>query len=92
MKNIDLTSWKPISNNFDKNDVRIILDEIWEYIENNYDKKVERVIVIGTDAQFYISYPLDDSQMERLQNRFYGLIAISEIESYDKFVLISFDI
>lgn len=85
---IDLESCKP-THDFDDNKLRNTLGTIWEYIECNFDKKVEEVIVIGTDAQFYTSYLLDDSQNERLMDSFN---IICGVESCNNFTLISLDI
>jgi len=87
-KNINLESYKPI-HDFDEDKLKNTLSKIWEHIECNFDKKVQKVIVMGTDAQFYTSYSLDDSQMERLSDSFN---IICGVESYSDFTLISLDI
>lgn len=87
-KNINLESYKPI-HDFYEDKLKNTLSKIWEHIECNFDKKVQKVIVIGTDAQFYTSYSLNDSQMERLSDSFN---IICRVESYSDFTLISLDI
>lgn len=87
-KNINLESCKP-THDFDDNKLRNTLIRIWEHIECNFDKKVEKVVVIGTDAQFYTSYSLDDSQNEKLMDSFN---VICGVDSYSDFLLISLDI
>lgn len=85
---INLESCKP-THDFDEDKLKSTLNKIWEHIECNFDKKVEKVIVIGMDAQFYTSYPLDDSQNERLMDSFN---IICGIESCSDFTLVSLDI
>lgn len=87
-KNINLEACKP-THDFDEDKLKSTLSKIWEHIECNFDKKVEKVIVIGMDAQFYTSYSLDDSQIERLMDNFN---IIRGVDSYSNFSLISLDI
>lgn len=85
---INLESCKP-THDFDEDKLKSTLSKICEHIECNFDKKVEKVIVIGTDAQFYTTYPLDDSQNERLMDSFN---IICGVDSYSNFILITLDI
>lgn len=87
-KDINLEYYKPI-HDFDEDKLKNILSKIWEHIECNFDKKVQKVIIIGTDAQFYTSYLLDDSQKERLMDSFN---IICGVDSSNDFTLISLDI
>lgn len=87
-KKINLEACKP-THDFDEDKLKSTLSKIWEHIECNFDKKVEKVIVIGTDAQFYTTYPLDDSQNERLMDSFN---IICGVDSYSNFILITLDI
>lgn len=85
---INLGSCKP-THDFDEDKLKSTLSKICEYIECNFDKKVEKVVVIGTDAQFYTTYPLDDSQNERLMDNFN---IICGVDSCSNFILITLDI
>lgn len=85
---INLEACKP-THDFDEDKLKSTLSRIWEHIECNFDKKVEKVIVIGADAQFYMSYSLDDSQNERLMD---GFNIICGVDSYSNFTLITLDI
>lgn len=85
---IDTSSYKPFNNESIENEELIYkLDLMWTHIEDNFDKKIEKIIVIGSDAQVFISTPLDITQFERLKDHFYILDDIENLKGFDLFTL-----
>lgn len=84
-KEINLEWYKP-GTAFSEENVKSLIISIWEHIESNYDLIVTKVLIIGSDTQFYINNNLNNVQCKELKKNFE---LITDIENYEEFDLIS---